>query len=102
MSDWIRATLLDLDEAYQCGLEAVKLAEAGETGYMVTIIRESNEPYKAGFGKALLNDVAVKARPMPRDYFNEEGNFVSDKFIDYIRPLVGDLPDFVELEKIFI
>jgi len=102
MSDWVRSVKLDLDEAYHCGLEAVKLAEAGETGHMVAILRESNDPYTVDYGKALLNDVAVKARPMPREYFNEDGNFVSEEFLEYIRPLVGDLPDFVELDKKFI
>ena len=102
MSDMVRATQMDLDEAYQCGLEAVKLAEAGETGYMVSMIRKADNPYEIEFGKALLNDVAVKAKPMPLDYFNEEGNFVSDKFIRYAKPLIGELPDFIELENKFV
>ena len=102
MSDMVRATKLDLEEAFQCGLEAVKLAESGETGYMVSMIRKSNDPYTIEFGKALLNDVAVKAKPMPMEYFNPEGNHVSTLFLDYIRPLIGELPEFVELEKKYI
>ena len=102
MSDMVRATKLDLDEAYMCGREAVKLAESGDSGYMVSIIRKSNDPYTIELGKALLNDVAVKAKPMPLEYFNAEGNHVSSQFLDYIRPLIGELPDFVELEKIFV
>jgi hypothetical protein len=39
---------------------------------------------------------------MPPEYFNPEGNFVSSKFLDYMTPLAGDLPDFVQLEKIFV
>jgi 6-phosphofructokinase len=35
MSDFVRASKIDLDEAYRCGAEAVKLAEKGETGFMV-------------------------------------------------------------------
>lgn len=102
MSDIVRGTQLDLDEAFQCGLEAVKLAEAGDTGQMVSIIRTSNDPYTIKYGKAILKDVAVKARPMPTEYFNAEGNFVSDAFLDYIRPLIGVLPEFTTLEKIFV
>ncbi len=102
MSDMVRSTKLDSEEAFQCGLEAVKLAESGESGYMVSMIRKSNDPYTIEFGKALLNDVAVKAKPMPMDYFNDEGNHVSSLFLDYIRPLIGELPDFVELEKKFV
>ncbi|MBE0666333.1 MAG: diphosphate--fructose-6-phosphate 1-phosphotransferase [Bacteroidales bacterium] len=100
MSDFIRALPLDLSEAWQCGAEAVKLAEKGESGFMVTIERLSNEPYTTAFGKAPLNDVAVAAKPMPSEYFNEEGNFVSDAFRDYMKPLTGALPDFVRLEAI--
>jgi len=101
MSDFVRASKIDLDEAYQCGIEAIKLAEKGETGVMVTIVRTSNNPYKIEFGKAQLKDVAVSAKPMPLNYFNREGNHVSPQFIDYMKPLAGELPEFVRLEKIF-
>ena len=69
---------------------------------MVSIVRKSNEPYAVDYGTALLKDVAVKARPMPAEYFNAEGNFVSGAFLDYIRPLIGELPDFIELERKFV
>lgn len=102
MSDHVRASQLDLEEAYQCGLEAVKIADQQESGFMVAMERVSNDPYSIEFGRALLNDVAVKAKPMPADYFNQEGNFVSEAFLGYLRPLIGELPDFVELEKKFV
>lgn len=101
MSDFVRASKIDLDEAYRCGVEAVKLAAKGETGVMVTIVRTSNNPYTIEFGKAQLKDVAVSAKPMPLNYFNSEGNYVSPLFIDYMKPLAGELPEFVRLEKIF-
>lgn len=102
MSDFVRASKVDLDEAYRCGEEAVKIAEKGESGFMVTIDRLSDDPYTVKYGKALLKDVAVKARPMPAEFFNSEGNNVSPLFIDYMKPLIGDLPVFVELEKIWV
>ena len=101
MSDFVRASETDLEEAYKCGVEAVKLAEKGESGVMVTINRISNKPYKIKFGKAPLKEVAVSAKPMPLDYFNKEGNHVSSKFIRYMKPLVGELPKFIRLEKIY-
>jgi len=99
MSDFVRALPLDLEEAYLCGTEAVKLAEKGESGKMVTIERVSDEPYSTVFGKTRLSDVAVAAKPMPSEYFNDEGNFVSDAFRRYMKPLTGDLPGFVRLER---
>jgi 6-phosphofructokinase 1 len=101
MSDFVRASKTDLAEAYQCGAEAVRIAMQGESGVMVSIERISDHPYKISFGKAPLEKVAVSAKPMPLDYFNAEGNHVSEKFYSYIRPLVGDTPEFVKLEKIF-
>ncbi len=101
MCDFVRASAIDLEEAYQCGEEAVKLASRGETGVMVCINRISNNPYSISFGKVPLSEVAVAAKPMPKEYFNEAGNFISQSFLDYMRPLAGDLPDFVRLEKIF-
>ncbi|NMC36823.1 MAG: diphosphate--fructose-6-phosphate 1-phosphotransferase [Bacteroidales bacterium] len=101
MSDFVRASEVDLEEAFRCGTEAVRLALKGETGVMVTINRVSDEPYRIEFGKVPLHEVAVAAKPMPRDYFNKEGNHVSDSFIKYMKPLAGDIPEFVRLEKLF-
>ena len=101
MCDFVRSSSVDLDEAYQCGIEAVKLAGKGESGVMVSIKRISNKPYTIEFGKVPLKEVAVSAKPMPAEYFNAEGNHVSTIFIDYMKPLAGELPEFVELEKIF-
>ncbi len=101
MCDFVRASEIDLSEAYQCGVEAVKLAAAEESGVMVSITRLSDSPYKIGYGKVPLREVAVSAKPMPADYFNSEGNHVSDRFLEYMKPLAGDLPEFVRLEKIF-
>jgi 6-phosphofructokinase 1 len=101
MSDFVRASAVDLDEAYRCGIEAVKLAGKGESGVMVSIKRISNNPYAIEFGKVPLKEVAVSAKPMPAGYFNREGNNVSPLFFDYMKPLAGELPEFIKLEKIF-
>lgn len=102
MSDFIRASTVDLDEAFQCGIEAAKLAKNGESGFMVSIERLSDSPYKIAFGKVPLKEVAVAAKPMPPEFFNDEGNHVSPLFIDYMKPLAGELPEFVKLEKLFV
>jgi len=99
MSAVDRTVNLDRREAFICGIEAVKLAEKGQSGYMIAIERKSNNPYKIKYSTVLLSDVAIKAKPMPREYFNKKGNFVNEKFIEYIKPLIGKLPEFVELEN---
>jgi 6-phosphofructokinase 1 len=102
MSDFVRSVQRDLDEAFLCGEEAVRLAGNGETGNMVCIKRLSDEPYRIELGKVPLKEVAIAAKPMPKEYFNDEANFVSPAFYTYMKPLTGELPDFVELEKIFV
>ncbi|MDP3002131.1 MAG: diphosphate--fructose-6-phosphate 1-phosphotransferase [Bacteroidales bacterium] len=101
MSDFVRSSPVDLNEAFGCGVEAVKLAVRGESGVMVSIKRISNKPYTIEFGKVPLKEVAVSAKPMPAEFFNSESNHVSPLFIDYMKPLAGELPEFVSLEKIF-
>ena len=101
MCDFVRSSKVDLEEAFQCGLEAVKLAKKGDTGVMVTIKRVSNNPYKVEYGKVSLKEVAVAAKPMPPEYFNPEGNHVSPAFIEYMKPLAGEIPEFIRLDKIF-
>ena len=102
MSDLARSIPNDLEEAYQCGVSAVRLAEKGETGYMVTMNRLSDDPYKICYGKVPLKEVAVAAKPMPLAYFNKEGNFVSDEFRKYMKPLTGELPGFIRLKEIMV
>jgi 6-phosphofructokinase 1 len=93
-----RASDLDLDEAYLCGLEAVKLADEGKTGVMVSILRGSeNGSYCTQLGTVPLRDVAVKAKPMPQEYIDESDLFVTQEFIRYLRPLVGPMPEYSQL-----
>ncbi|MCG8452984.1 MAG: diphosphate--fructose-6-phosphate 1-phosphotransferase [Spirochaetales bacterium] len=90
-----RAEAADIERANGCGKEAVRLAEAGETGFMVTIDRTDS-----GFtyGKAPLSSVAVRAKEMPEEMINDRGNDITEAFMDYIRPLVTPLPEYVSLE----
>lgn len=94
-----RATALDRKEAFDCGREAVRLAAAGRSGVMVAMQRTSkaSEPYKIGFDTATLSDVANHERPMPAHFITPDGFNVTKAFLDYARPLVGDLPEQTSL-----
>jgi ATP-dependent phosphofructokinase / diphosphate-dependent phosphofructokinase len=92
-----RAVKLDYDEAYACGREAVKLAQKGTNGVMVTMQRAKGPRYRTEFGTIPLKEVAVHARPMDDRYIAANGMDVTPAFIDYARPLVGALPKFASL-----
>jgi 6-phosphofructokinase 1 len=94
-----RAVKLDIEEAYGCGRHAVKLAEKGESGLMVTIQRtcKPNEPYRSQFGTIRLADVANTERPLPDHYITKDGMFVTKPFLSYAAPLIGELPVYANL-----
>ncbi len=93
-----RAASLDVKEAFQCGVEAVKLAKADKSGIMVSMVRGKGRQYKVAFETAPLTTVAIEAKPMPDAFINAEGNFVTKAFLDYLKPLVGELPSYHSLK----
>ena len=97
MSAADRALKLDVAEACRLGVEAVKLAAAGTSGKMVTLVRGKGKAYSASFGTANLSDVAVHAKPMPANMLTSDGFYVTKAFMDYARPLVGEMPETVRL-----
>ena len=88
----------DREEAYQVGFRAVNAAVNGESGKMVAIKRLSTVPYVVDYIFIPLEKVANKVKKFPIEYLNKEGNDVSEEFLSYIEPLLGDnLPKFFNL-----
>jgi 6-phosphofructokinase 1 len=87
------ASLTDNNEAYMAGAAAVDAAIAGVNGKMITLVRESDSPYKCTTGLAELSEVANGEKKVPREFINERGNGVTNEMCDYVRPLVqGQAP----------
>ena len=76
---------------------AVVLAAEGVSGVMVSIVRDSSDPYCWSLGTAPLSEVALGAKPMPDAFINAEGNDVTEACLEYLRPLVGPLPEYARL-----
>lgn len=93
-----RMVEVDREEAYLVGTQAVKLAVEGKSGVMVALERKSNHPYLCQTGTVSLKEVAMKTKPMPDNYISSDGFFVTSEFLDYIRPLVGEIPRYAELK----
>lgn len=87
-----RASAVDLDEAYRCGERAVELAEGGSSGVMVSILRTSDTPYRQELSTIALEEVAARTKPMPDEFLSADGHDVTRAFVDYLKPLVGELP----------
>jgi 6-phosphofructokinase 1 len=92
------ASPVDLEEAYRVGQQAVELAARGESGYMATILREPGPIYRVRYDRVPLAEVANSERTFPASWIGPSGTDVTDDFVRYARPLVGD--DMIHLPLI--
>jgi 6-phosphofructokinase 1 len=84
------ASPVDLDEAYRLGQKAMELAATGHGGFMSTILREPGIIYNVRYDKAPLELVANSERTFPASWILPGGCDVSNDFIRYARPLIGE------------
>ncbi|UCG48521.1 MAG: 6-phosphofructokinase [Phycisphaerales bacterium] len=83
---------VDVEEARRCGREAVRLAMTEDNG-SVAIRRIADGPdYAVELFRTELSSVAEKTKPMPDEFINADGNGITEAFVKYAMPLVGDLP----------
>lgn len=88
---WPDASPIDRREAREAGRFAARLAAAGEPHGSVAIVRTSDSPYASEMRRIELADVAGRTRHMPETFIKGASD-VTDAFIEYARPLIGDLP----------
>lgn len=86
----IYRSCVDIDEAYAVGAHAVDIAMQEGTGYMATILRDKGKTYKAVYDKVDLRTVANSARFLPKSWIAANGIDVTDDFIRYAKPLIGE------------
>lgn len=83
----------DAQEARFVGQEAVRYATDWGMDGSVAIRRLGNSPgeYKIETFLTPLSSVAAKTKTMPAEFCDTPG-VIKDAFLDYVRPLVGELP----------
>ncbi len=84
------ASYVDLDEAYCVGQKAAQLAADGESGFMATTLRNPGPAYSVRYDKVPLSEVANSERTFPKSWITENGCDVTDEFVRYAKPLIGD------------
>ena len=86
------ASATDITESFKVGEAAVKAAAEGESGKMALLRRISNDPYICVTDTADVREIANLAKEVPRSMINENGDNVTEEFIEYARPLIeGEL-----------
>ncbi|MHC4870970.1 MAG: diphosphate--fructose-6-phosphate 1-phosphotransferase [Planctomycetota bacterium] len=88
---------VDREESLGLGRFAAECALKGEEG-SVAIQRESDEPYKSKFALVPLKNVAGKTRHLPAEHISDKGNNVTDAFVKWGKPLVGEMSPFGVLD----
>ena len=94
----VYASGVDLDEAYRVGQKAIKLAAAGQGGFMATILRDPGPIYSVRYDRVPLAEVANSERCFPKQWIAASGCDVTDDFVRYAKPLLGS--DMITLPTI--
>ncbi|MGB0956283.1 MAG: 6-phosphofructokinase [Panacagrimonas sp.] len=102
------ASKTDLEQAYAVGSAAVERALAGESGVMVTIDRQRDEPYQWRVGSVALEQVANVEKKMPPSFIDDSGFHITPACRRYLAPLIAGedpppfrngMPDYVRLQN---
>lgn len=94
---------VDREEARGVGSFAVNAAVKGKSGYMVSIRRIADNPYKSEFELVPLKKVANVERKFPLNWINKRSNNIEPAFVDYCMPLLGEtMPEYISLDKIAV
>ena len=83
---------VDAKEARRCGRQAVKYAMSKMSGSVAMKRLANGADYKVGLFCTELSSVAEKTKSMPDEYINDQGNGITQAFVEYAMPLTGSLP----------
>jgi 6-phosphofructokinase 1 len=89
---------VDLEEAYKVGQKAVEIAVSDGNGWMATILRDPGIIYHVRYDKVPLEKVALSERFFPEKWITPNRVDVTDEFLKYVRPLIGE--DWVSVPMI--
>ena len=82
---------IDRREAFECGIAAARAAADGKSGNMVALRRHSTEPYATTTFLTPLETVALTERTMPEEWLGDDPTTIAQGFLDWARPLVGEV-----------
>ncbi|PKO13002.1 MAG: 6-phosphofructokinase [Chloroflexi bacterium HGW-Chloroflexi-10] len=94
----IYASTVDMEEAYRLGQQAVQIAVQHGSGFMSTILRDPGPIYSVRYSHVPLEQVANSERSFPKEWISPNRIDVTDDFVAYARPLIGDHWPSIPLE----
>ncbi len=107
----VLSSTVDLQEAYGSGRKSAEIAMQDGNGYMATLLREPGAVYKVRYDKVPLELMANSERFFPKHWLAPSKIDVTDEFIAYAKPLIGEewvrvplengLPRFTKFKPLF-
>lgn len=87
----------DINESFNLGQNAVRIAVSGESGKMSSLKRIPSDKYEVEYCAVDIANVANLEKKVPVSWINETGNGVTEEMIDYLLPLIqGELSCFYD------
>lgn len=82
------ASATDLYESKMLGMKAFQCAIDDISGQMASIKRKCDNPYSIEYTSVPIDKIANKEKVVPTEYINSDGNDVTKKMIEYLKPLI--------------
>ena len=82
---------IDVEEAILVGIEAVKAVLNGESGKMIALSRNEGNLYGVHTTAVDIKEVMMFEKKVPENFINESKNGVTEDFIKWCEPLVGEI-----------
>jgi len=83
---------VDVEEARNCGRQAVKFAMTELNGSVAMKRTGNGKNYGVELFRTELKNVAEKTKSLADEYINKDGNGITQAFVEYALPLTGGLP----------
>ncbi len=79
----------DILESVAVGMGAVRVATAGNTGVMMTIVRRDTDEYSSEVGFSEISSIANAVRIVPNEYINDTADGITAAGLSYLAPLIS-------------
>lgn len=86
---------VDAWEAREIAEYAVNISSSIEADGSITMHRTGD--YSIQYQLTSLTEVAKKTKSMPDQFIDAENSFITTQFVNYLKPLVGELPNWAKL-----
>ncbi len=86
------ASKADLEESFEVGKSAVKMALEGKTAVMAAIKRLTNKPYSFAVEGVPVSEVANAVKKFPANWLNADYS-LTEEAMDYFLPLIQGEPE---------